>query len=192
MTGVQTCALPISPAQARRADEMQAVADALSLLANVVMAWNTAEMQAVLDRWANRRQIVPPECSGALHRRGWSVSTCVASSGSPWSDTPGSSCRHKRQRKQAPTAEIDHANRPSAADSETNRNSRHDNHLRVSTRQNPRQCSRPTVTFGTENKGTPGREVVRGTRGGIDIEVIVEPNGRIVSGYPTNVPRNPR
>ena len=33
----------ISPAQAKRVDEMQAVADALSLLANIVMAWNTAQ-----------------------------------------------------------------------------------------------------------------------------------------------------
>lgn len=40
----------ISPAQAKRVDEMQAVADALSLLANIVMAWNTSQMQAVLDR----------------------------------------------------------------------------------------------------------------------------------------------
>jgi hypothetical protein len=47
-------------------DEMQAVADALSLLANIVMAWNTAQMQAVLDRWANRRQIVPPELTGRI------------------------------------------------------------------------------------------------------------------------------
>jgi hypothetical protein len=42
---------------------------------------------------------------------------------------------------------------------------------------------------------TPGRRghtVVRGTRDGIEIEVIVEPNGRIVTGYPTNVPHNPR
>ena len=51
----------VAQTQARRADEMQAVADALSLLANIVMAWNTAQMQAVLDRWAHRRQIVPPE-----------------------------------------------------------------------------------------------------------------------------------
>ena len=29
----------ISPAQAKRVDEMQAVADALSLMANIVMAW---------------------------------------------------------------------------------------------------------------------------------------------------------
>ena len=38
----------------------------LSLLANIVMAWNTAQMQAVLDRWANRRQIVPPELTGRI------------------------------------------------------------------------------------------------------------------------------
>ena len=56
----------VAPTQARRADEMQAVADALSLLANIVMAWNTAQMQAVLDRWANRRQIVPPELLGRI------------------------------------------------------------------------------------------------------------------------------
>ena len=34
----------VTPAQAWRTDEMQAVADALSLLANIVMAWNTAQM----------------------------------------------------------------------------------------------------------------------------------------------------
>ena len=44
--------------QAKRDDEMQAVADALSLLANIVMAWNTAQIQAILDRWANRRQLI--------------------------------------------------------------------------------------------------------------------------------------
>lgn len=48
----------ISPAQAKRADEMQAVADGLSLLANTVMAWNTMQMQGVVNRWANRRQII--------------------------------------------------------------------------------------------------------------------------------------
>ena len=45
---------------------MQAEADALSMLANIVMAWNTAQMQAVVDRWANRRQIVPPELMGRI------------------------------------------------------------------------------------------------------------------------------
>ena len=48
--------------QAKSKDEMQAVADALSLLANVVMAWNTAKMQAIFDRWAQRRSgAIPPE-----------------------------------------------------------------------------------------------------------------------------------
>ncbi len=49
----------ISPAQTKRSDEMQAVADGLSLLANIVMAWNTMQMQAVLNCWSNRRQIFP-------------------------------------------------------------------------------------------------------------------------------------
>jgi TnpA family transposase len=48
----------ISPAQAKRPDEMQAVADGLSLLANTVMAWNTMQMQAIVNRWANRRQVI--------------------------------------------------------------------------------------------------------------------------------------
>ncbi len=48
--------------QAKSGDEMQAVADALSLLANIVMAWNTAKMQAIFDRWAQRRSgAIPPE-----------------------------------------------------------------------------------------------------------------------------------
>jgi hypothetical protein len=37
--------------QAKQAEEMQAVADALSLLANLVMAWSTAQMQQVLNHW---------------------------------------------------------------------------------------------------------------------------------------------
>ena len=53
--------------QAKRADEMQAVADALSLLANILMAWNTARMQQVLDHWAQRRGgAVPPELIGRV------------------------------------------------------------------------------------------------------------------------------
>ena len=53
--------------QARRDDEMQAVADALSLLANIVMAWNTAQMQAVIDRWnTRRRQQIPPALIGKI------------------------------------------------------------------------------------------------------------------------------
>jgi len=51
----------VTLAQGRRADEMQAVADALSPLANIVMAWHTAQMRTLPDRWANRRQIIPAE-----------------------------------------------------------------------------------------------------------------------------------
>jgi hypothetical protein len=48
--------------QAKSEDEMQAVADALSLLANIVMAWNTTKMQAIFERWALRRSgAIPPE-----------------------------------------------------------------------------------------------------------------------------------
>ena len=48
-------------------DEIQAVADALSLLANILMAWNTAQRQQVFDQWAQRRGgAVPPELIGRL------------------------------------------------------------------------------------------------------------------------------
>ena len=57
----------VSNYQAKSEDEMQAVADALSLLANIVMAWNTAKMQAIFDRWAQRRSgAVAPELIGRI------------------------------------------------------------------------------------------------------------------------------
>jgi hypothetical protein len=53
--------------QAKQHEEMQAVADALSLLANLVMAGNTTKMQPVLDRWnARRSTAVPPELIGRI------------------------------------------------------------------------------------------------------------------------------
>lgn len=53
--------------QAKQHEEMQAVADALSLLANLVMAWNTMKMQSVLDRWnARRSTAVPLELIGRI------------------------------------------------------------------------------------------------------------------------------
>jgi hypothetical protein len=59
------CAGRVAGHQAKRADEMQAVADALSLLANIVMAWNTAQMQGVLDRWSQGPRTCPtPELIG--------------------------------------------------------------------------------------------------------------------------------
>lgn len=61
--------------------------------------------------------------------------------------------------KQAPMTEIDHGNRPSAADSQSNRNPRCDKHLQARDFHYPRQCllggQGSTVTFGTEIKGTP-------------------------------------
>jgi Tn3 transposase DDE domain-containing protein len=46
---------------------MQAVADALSLLANLVMAWNSMKMQSIFDRWNTRRaSAVPPELIGRI------------------------------------------------------------------------------------------------------------------------------
>ena len=46
---------------------MQAVADALSLLANILMAWNTAQMQQVMDHWAQRQDgAVPPQLIGRI------------------------------------------------------------------------------------------------------------------------------
>jgi TnpA family transposase len=56
----------VAPHQAKRMEDMQAVAEALNLLANILMAWNTTQMQAVLDRWANRRQVFPNDVLGRI------------------------------------------------------------------------------------------------------------------------------
>lgn len=56
----------VANVQARRSEEMSAVAEALNLITNIVMAWNTAQMQAALDGWANRRQVIPPELIGRI------------------------------------------------------------------------------------------------------------------------------
>ncbi len=45
----------VAPFQAKRQDELAAVGDALGLLANIVMAWNTAQLQAAFDRLNARR-----------------------------------------------------------------------------------------------------------------------------------------
>jgi hypothetical protein len=46
---------------------MQAVADALSLLANIVMAWNSARILQVLDHWAQRGGgAIPSELIGRI------------------------------------------------------------------------------------------------------------------------------
>ncbi|MDC8756611.1 EndoU domain-containing protein [Janthinobacterium fluminis] len=38
--------------------------------------------------------------------------------------------------------------------------------------------------------GRGGRSVIKGTRDGIDITVVVEPSDRTVTGFPTNTPKN--
>ena len=42
------------------------MADALSLLANIIMAWNTIQMHSVLDCCANRRKVIPAEFNGKI------------------------------------------------------------------------------------------------------------------------------
>ena len=65
----------------------------------------------------------------------------------------------RRQRKQVPVAEIDHATTPSALGQQTNRNARRDKRLRAPSQRTPRQSSLSgqdrTVTYCTEIKGTP-------------------------------------
>jgi TnpA family transposase len=53
--------------QAKRHDELAAVGDALGLLANLVMAWNTTQMQAAFDRLNTRKSTaVPLELIGRI------------------------------------------------------------------------------------------------------------------------------
>jgi TnpA family transposase len=42
----------------RRTDEMKAISGSHALLTNIVMAWNTSRMQAVVDRWRKQGQTV--------------------------------------------------------------------------------------------------------------------------------------
>jgi hypothetical protein len=57
----------VASRQAKQPDDMQAVADAPSRLANIVMAWNTAQMQKVLDHRAQHRGgSIPAEPIGRI------------------------------------------------------------------------------------------------------------------------------
>jgi RHS repeat-associated protein len=44
----------------------------------------------------------------------------------------------------------------------------------------------------TSTAGRGGRTILDGRRGGVDIRVVLEPDDSIVTGFPTNRPRNPR
>ena len=126
----------VASAQARRTDEMQAVADALSLLANIVMGWNAAQIQAVLDRWANPRQIVAhrtdspggdqsarrdPLPRRVLHGAASTVTSCRQNKGQWLKST---SERHVQERR-----------------ARGNKNTCGDKHLRAPPARNPRRCS---------------------------------------------------
>lgn len=43
----------------------------------------------------------------------------------------------------------------------------------------------------TRTPGVGGRTVVEGTRDGVDIRVIIDADGKIITGFPINRPRNP-
>lgn len=51
----------IAPERGRRASEMRAISGAHALLTNVVIAWNTMKMQAVIDRWRAEKHRIPDE-----------------------------------------------------------------------------------------------------------------------------------
>ncbi len=105
--------------QAKRDDEMQAVAvaDALSPLANIVMAWNTAQMQAVIDHWNNRRrEQIPPKLVARIAPTRIERINLRGSSDSPSSDLPGrSSPPSGRQKRLLPPASTRVAMRLSGA-----------------------------------------------------------------------------
>ena len=93
----------VSTYQAKQHEEMQAVADALSLLANLVMAWNTMKMQSVLDHWnARRSTAVPPALIGLSHRLVPRGSICAVCSPSRSSNIGINCYRHFREQNHGP------------------------------------------------------------------------------------------
>ncbi|CAD6563197.1 Tn3 family transposase [Paraburkholderia sabiae] len=57
----------IAPERGRRRDEMIAISGCLTLLTNLVIAWNTQRIQATLDRWRSKGQGVDDaDGAGAL------------------------------------------------------------------------------------------------------------------------------
>ena len=119
----------IAPAQAKRADEMQAAADALNLLANLVMAWNAMQMRQVLQGWANRRQHIAPELMGKIAPTRIEGSICVAPSGFRPSAMPMKSCRRWLSRSGRAARETGHASTPKSLHKSTNRKANSIKHL---------------------------------------------------------------
>jgi hypothetical protein len=48
----------------------------MSLLANIVMAWNTAKMPRIFDRWAERGGPIPSELIGSDSQENNCLSVC--------------------------------------------------------------------------------------------------------------------
>lgn len=60
----------IAAERGRRRDEMRVISGSHALLTNVVIAWNTMKMQAVVDRWRRERHPVEDawlRCMGPVH-----------------------------------------------------------------------------------------------------------------------------
>ena len=143
---------------------MQAVADALSLLANIVMAWNTRQMQSVLDRWANRRQWCRQSSSGGWRRRAWKGSTCAGlplPAGALRGPDPAVTNRGENKRRRLRLTPQTGAQRPIGGPTET--------HCLTSTcvgrRANPRQCSlyggrEPSLLALKSNGPPPGAAII--------------------------------
>jgi len=100
----------IAQQRGRRRDEMRAISGAHALLTNVVIAWNTMKMQAVVDRWrAENHPYRTSACaawarctSGTSTSRARSRSTS-ASSSTPWFSVPraGAPARSRTERRLA-------------------------------------------------------------------------------------------
>ncbi|MBK3844194.1 Tn3 family transposase, partial [Paraburkholderia aspalathi] len=48
----------VAPERGRRRDEMVAISGSLTLLTNLVIAWNTQRMQATVDDWRRKGQLI--------------------------------------------------------------------------------------------------------------------------------------
>ncbi|KVP88938.1 hypothetical protein WJ95_13540 [Burkholderia ubonensis] len=51
----------VAPKRGRRRDEMVAISGSLTLLTNLVIAWNTQRMQATVDGWRHKERQVDDE-----------------------------------------------------------------------------------------------------------------------------------
>lgn len=67
----------VAPERGRRRDEMIAISGSLTLLTNVVIAWNTQRMQATLDAWQRKGQGIDDDWFADNRRRPAGSGTAV-------------------------------------------------------------------------------------------------------------------